>query len=78
MSREPTYCAECDHVHPDTRKRLPTQWLCMRFPRVESGMGFVAPGQWVEMEPYNRCQNVNLGFCPLFQRRREGQLEMVK
>lgn len=66
----PTYCTACEHVHPESKKRLPIYWLCMRFPRLE-GMGFVAPKIWVEMEPFNRCVNVNLGACPCYEPRRE-------
>jgi hypothetical protein len=60
-----TFCADCDNVHADSRKRLPSQWLCTQFPRLE-GQGFVAPKVWAEMEPYMRCANINGGICPKF------------
>lgn len=69
-----TYCDQCDHVHQDSRKRHPGQWLCIKFPRVE-GQGFVAPDWWIEHEPYQRCVNINGGACPLFERRRDGQID---
>ena len=48
----PTFCEACDHVHPESRKRVPSQWLCVKFPRLE-GYGFVAPNVWAAMEPFN-------------------------
>jgi hypothetical protein len=73
----PTYCETCDNVHPDTLKRSPTSWLCVKFPRL-SGQGFVAPNVWTEQEPFMRCININGGVCPMYKRRRDGQLEMVE
>jgi hypothetical protein len=35
----------------------------------------VAPTLWVHAEPYNRCANINLGHCPCFVKRRDGQKE---
>lgn len=70
-----TLCEECDNVHPDTRKRAPTGWLCVRFRRME-GMGFVAPKVWTEQEPFMRCSGINGGACPLFERARHGQKDM--
>lgn len=69
---KPTPCETCDHVHPEGRKKSPGQWLCMKFPRLE-GMNAVAPTVWAGRDPYNRCVNVNLGHCPLWSPRREGQ-----
>lgn len=68
----PTLCETCDHVHAETRKRSPAQWLCSRFPRLE-GMGFVAPKVWAEQEPYMRCVGINGGACCLWSPRRDGQ-----
>ncbi len=65
-----TYCETCDNVAADSRKRLPHQWLCLKFPRLE-GHGFVAPNKWAEMEPFMRCVGINGGFCPCFTPRRE-------
>lgn len=79
MSRAYTYCEECDHVEPASRKRSPTQWVCLKFPRVEGG-GFVAPTVWADQEPFMRCVNINGGYCPLFQPRPHpiGQAETEK
>lgn len=68
----PTFCEECDNVHPETRKKLPAQWLCTKFPRLE-GMGFVAAKSWAEQEPFMRCVGINGGKCPLFTPMRNGQ-----
>lgn len=71
----PTACEDCDHVHEQSRKQGPRSWLCVKFPRLEN-LNAVAPTQWVHAEPYNRCVNINLGYCPLFVKRRAGQREM--
>lgn len=68
----PTYCETCDNVHPESRKKSPSQWLCIKFPRLEGG-GFVAPKVWAATDPFNRCVNVNLGYCPLWAPMRNGQ-----
>lgn len=67
----PTPCETCDFVHMDTRRLSFYKWMCVKFPRLE-GMSAVAPTQAVRSEPYNKCVNVNLGFCPLWTARREG------
>lgn len=73
----PTPCEDCEHLHPDTRDPKRTYaWLCMRFPRLP-GLSAVAPKSKHIGEPYNRCENINLGFCPLFERRRDGQMELT-
>lgn len=66
MARSYTYCRDCDNVVEDTRKRMPYQWLCRCFPRVEGG-GFVDPEKWVKDEPFMRCTDINGGDCPLFK-----------
>jgi hypothetical protein len=71
----PTPCEQCDHVHMETRKQSPSRWMCVKFPRLE-GMSPVAPTQFAALEPYNRCVSVNLGYCPLWSPRRDGQLEL--
>lgn len=71
-----TACELCDHVHPDTMKLHPARWLCMKFPRLE-GFSPVAPLTWVDKEPYMRCIGINGGACPLFERRRDGQKELI-
>ncbi len=68
----PTFCASCDNVEPTSRKRQPTQWLCLRHKRLE-GMGFVNPDYWTHEEPFARCRDVNYGLCPLFTPLRENK-----
>lgn len=68
----PTFCRECDNVHAESRKRVPSQWLCSKFKRLE-GHGFVDPEKWAEMEPFMKCRDINGGACPLFVKRRDGQ-----
>lgn len=75
MSQKPTYCCDCDHLHPDSRKQNPHSWLCMKFPRLE-GMGFVSPDWWAKNEPYMRCAGINGGLCATYKPRRDGQMEM--
>lgn len=72
---EPTPCETCDFVHHDTRKKSPHYWLCVKFPRLEN-MNAIAPNTWVNHDPYNRCVNINLGYCPLWTARRDGQREL--
>lgn len=64
-----TTCEACDNVVAETAKRSPTQWLCIKFPRLE-GSGFVAPKTWTDLEPYMRCSGINGGSCPMFTPRR--------
>lgn len=68
----PTYCETCDNVYAATRKQNPSQWLCVKFPRLE-GQGYVARQAWVEQQPYMRCVGINGGFCPLWAPVRNGQ-----
>ena len=70
-----TPCEGCDNVVTATRKLLPSQWLCIKFPRVE-GLDPVAPTQAVVLAPYNRCVSINVGHCPMWTPRRDGQLEI--
>lgn len=70
----PTPCETCDNVLVGTRKKAPTQWLCRCFPRLEN-MDAVAPTKWILHEPYNRCVNINRGFCPLWTGRKDDQKE---
>lgn len=70
-----TYCRDCDNVTADSRKKLPPQWCCIKFPRME-GMGFVDPRAWAEQEPYMRCSGINGGLCPMFKKLRNGQQDM--
>ena len=60
---KPTYCAECDNVLSTTRKKHPSQWLCIKSKR-RDGFGHIDP-TWCD-EPYMRCIGINGGACPLF------------
>lgn len=60
---KPTYCAECDNVLSTTRKKHPSQWMCIKSKR-RDGFGHVDP-TWCD-EPYMRCIGINGGACPLF------------
>jgi len=71
---EPTLCEDCANVHTDTRKRSPTQWLCVKHRRVAGG-SFIAPNFWVETDPFLRCAAVNGGACLLFSPRRDASKE---
>ena len=64
-----TFCEDCDNVETASRKRSPSSWLCLKFPRVEGG-GFVAPKVWATAEPFMKCTGINGGWCPLFAHRR--------
>lgn len=68
-----TPCETCDHVGLDSRKQHPGRWICLKFPRL-SGLSAIAPNKWVEHEPYNRCVNINLGYCPMWTVRRDGKV----
>lgn len=71
-----TACEDCDHVHPMTREKDIYQWMCLKFPRI-SGLDPVAPTRRVVKEPYNRCQSINVGHCPLWTERKLGPLEQI-
>lgn len=60
-----TFCEDCDHVHPSSRKKPATYWLCMAFKRIRGG-SFVAPTEWADNEPYMRCIGINGGACPMY------------
>ena len=63
-----TLCVECDHVVEHTRKLSQFKWLCIKFPRVAGG-SFLDPN-WLTDAPYNRCVNINVGHCPMFEARK--------
>jgi hypothetical protein len=69
MSRYYTFCEDCDNVEPNSRKRSPHAWVCLKFPRVE-GNGFVAPKAWSDLDPFMRCTGINGGLCPEFVARK--------
>lgn len=65
-----TPCEKCDNVHSDTRKWEPRNWRCVKFPRLP-GMSPVAPTQGVGHPPFQRCEGINGGYCPLWTARRD-------
>jgi hypothetical protein len=70
-----TLCEDCEHRHPESDKRHPAKWMCMKFPRLE-GHGFMCSGKWVGFDPWMYCIGINGGACPLFERKRGPQMEM--
>jgi hypothetical protein len=71
----PTACQDCDGVVTATRTHSPHRWMCIHFPRLE-GLDPVAPTVGVVLQPYMYCRGINGGFCKLWTRRRDGQLEI--
>lgn len=67
-----TFCEDCDNVEAASRKRSPSSWLCLKFPRCEGG-GFVAPNVWASFEPFMKCTGINGGLCPMWTKRREAE-----
>lgn len=62
----PTFCRDCDRVHPVTRPDDPWRWRCLAVP-VAPGYGFVNP-DYSPSPPYARCSDVNRnGECPMFE-----------
>jgi hypothetical protein len=65
---EPVWCEDCDHLHSD-RSGHPRYWMCMKHKRSE-GYGFVVRGTWSKFSPYMYASDINDGFCPLFERKK--------
>lgn len=67
-------CEDCEHFHPLNEKRPDYKCMCMMFPvklkesnvRAESTTG----------DPYNYCQDINKGYCPLYQPQKTNQKEL--
>ena len=72
MSEAFTICADCRNLSRH-KSAPPWRWLCIRHKRAE-GFGFVTREYWDDA-PYLRCADVNGGFCPLFEKRAETELE---
>lgn len=72
------YCYTCEHCLREGAN--PWQWLCMKHRRAhESGHGYVLDITWDKAPPYHRCVEMNpSGTCPLFERKRDQQMEMIK
>lgn len=71
-----TWCHDCDFLHRENRNDPPYRWLCMRHKRAD-GFGFVTRGTWDNAPPYLYAKDVNGGFCPLFKRRANGQMNLI-
>lgn len=71
-----TLCENCEHSHPENEKRPSYRWMCIMFPRVEQN-NFVTTDNRLS-EPYMFCKDINGGKCPLFQRAKGKQMELVK
>jgi hypothetical protein len=65
---KPTDCITCDNVVEHTRRKHPSQWLCIKAPRL-NGYGFVDP-TWCD-EAYMRCIGINGGKCSMYTEIRE-------
>lgn len=64
-----TFCEDCEHVHPDTRKQEPWRMRCMKAP-TRPGYGFVSR-TFSPDPPYVRCFDINkYGECEMFEPRR--------
>ncbi len=63
---EVTYCEDCDHMDPWSRKGNSRYALCTKFPRM-TGAGFVSKDKFDKDSPYNYCNAINLGHCPLWE-----------
>jgi hypothetical protein len=59
-----TYCNKCAHVFRVYKNDPPSRWLCTRHKR-HPGWKFTYEGY--DQEPYGRCDQMNLGLCPLFE-----------
>jgi len=66
----PTFCDECDNLHPATAKLSEERWLCLKFPRIVGSRGFMS--RTSTHEPYMRAFGINGGACPLWTPRRDG------
>lgn len=62
-----TYCENCQHVEPSTRKGQPWGWLCMKHKNA-----FDSPlSETIRTNPpYLRCKDVNGGLCELYEERK--------
>jgi hypothetical protein len=65
-----TVCQECDHLHPDTAKQPSYRWMCMKHPRLPL-LNPLTGNEGNAGNHYMRCEGINGGACPLFQKRKE-------
>ncbi len=66
-----TWCELCDFHTPASH---PARDMCGKHPRYE-GFGYVRKGQWDNFPPWLFCKDVNSGSCPLFEPKREGEID---
>ena len=81
-----TYCCRmnsdqsltwCAHVHEDSKRSQPWQWLCTKHPRMTgNGFGFVTNHTWDNAPPFLFCKDVNQGACPLYEPDAGSQIKM--
>lgn len=64
-----TVCEDCDHLHTQRPADKPWMWMCTKHKRA-GGYGFVNR-TFSDAVPYLYCKDVNQGFCPLFEPKRE-------
>lgn len=62
----PTYCIDCEWLHPDAERKPSYSWMCSKHPRT-SGAQFVTDRMIDKDGPYLLCRNVNGGACPLWE-----------
>ena len=70
------WCETCEHCsgHEDR----PEGWHCLRWPR-KTGYRYVKKDTWTGATPYRRCSEINQhGDCPMWERKRDEQMELVK
>ena len=70
-----TLCEECEHSHEENKKRPVYRWMCMRFPRMELD-NFVSTDVRIS-DPYMYCSGINGGKCPMFQKVKGKQKELL-
>jgi hypothetical protein len=65
-------CEDCDWLHSSAVPDKPWTWLCLAWYQRGSYSGLSSSYQ--PNPPYRRCDELNKQrWCPLFQRRRDGQ-----
>lgn len=71
------FCDECDGMVLPYPSAPPEQALC-RFHKNEGGVGYISRTTWTTEKPYLRCMQMNpRGTCPLFEPKRDNEMEMI-
>lgn len=69
------WCDTCEHMHLPSKNARASQALCLKHKNV-GGFGFVSQELWDSEEPYLRCSRMNpRGTCPLYEPKRDNQME---